>query len=89
MKQECLILWPLSRTDTHSFGSQIVPCERESRCDRIRMRKFQTENHQQSPASITRFEEGREGMRKRLRGGGGGGEGKVEGGRGPRNPDNK
>lgn len=42
--------------------------------------KFQTENHQQSSATITRFEEGREGMRKRLRGGGGG-EGKVEGGR--------
>lgn len=81
MKQECAILWPLSRADTHSFGSQIVPCERGSRCDRIRMRKFQTENHQQSPASITRFEEGSEGMRKRLRGGGGG-EGKVEGGRG-------
>lgn len=83
MKKECAILWPLSRTDTHSFGSQIVPCEKESRCDRIRMRKFQTENHQQSPALITRFEEGREVMRKRLRGErGGGGEGKVEGGRG-------
>lgn len=81
MKQECAILWPLSRVDTHSFGLQIVPCERESRCDRIRMQKFQTENHQQSPASITRFEEGREGTRKRLRGGGGG-EGKVEGRRG-------
>lgn len=79
MKQECAILRPLSRADTHSFSSQIVPCERESQSDRIRMQKFQTENHQQSPASITRFEEGREGMRQRLRGGGGGGEGKVEG----------